>query len=143
MRWAGIMDLWEQEHEAIDRTGGGRLVEVYPAIALRRWQLVVPKDKAVEDYKKQTKAGSLAQSGNLASSSTRPLRPVLMDHGRRREGCRAESRRRLPDDRWRSALTIDDRSLFVVFPERVADESSDGRPVGIITAYYSPRVCPC
>lgn len=47
------------------------------------------------------------------------------------------------DDRSRCALELGDRTLFVVFTERVDDGSGDGRPVGIITAYYSPRGCPC
>ena len=47
------------------------------------------------------------------------------------------------DDKWRCSQMAGDRALFVVFTERVDDASGDGRPVGIITAYYSPRGCPC
>lgn len=47
------------------------------------------------------------------------------------------------DDRYRCSLQIGDRAIFVVFSERVPPEAPDGRPVGIITAYYSPRGCPC
>lgn len=49
----------------------------------------------------------------------------------------------LPDDKWRCSLRLGDRSVFVVFTEREDDNSGDGRPVGIVTAYYSPRGCPC
>lgn len=47
------------------------------------------------------------------------------------------------DDRYRCTFQMGDRAIFVVFSERVDPEAPDGRPVGIITAYYSPRGCPC
>lgn len=37
MRVAGLLAVWEQQDGFIDRSGAGRVVEVYPAGALRRW----------------------------------------------------------------------------------------------------------
>jgi predicted nuclease with RNAse H fold len=38
MRLAGLLTMLEQRGEAVARDGGGRLVEVYPAAALRIWK---------------------------------------------------------------------------------------------------------
>lgn len=37
MRVAGLLAVWEQQDGFVDRSGAGRVVEVYPAGALRRW----------------------------------------------------------------------------------------------------------
>lgn len=37
MRWAAIMDTLAAQGLAVDRTGGGRFAEVYPAAALKCW----------------------------------------------------------------------------------------------------------
>jgi hypothetical protein len=39
MRCAHLLHRWSVAGEAVDRTGAGRFVEVYPAAALVRWQL--------------------------------------------------------------------------------------------------------
>lgn len=39
MRCARLLDAWGKQGKAIDRTGSGRFVEVYPAAALVRWGL--------------------------------------------------------------------------------------------------------
>jgi hypothetical protein len=39
MRCAGLLDALAAAGQPVDRTGGGRVVEVYPAAALRRWGL--------------------------------------------------------------------------------------------------------
>lgn len=46
MRWASIAQRYEDDHGPIDRTGGGTLVEVYPAAAMRHWQVHVEGYKA-------------------------------------------------------------------------------------------------
>jgi hypothetical protein len=74
--------------------------------------------------------------GHDELSDERDIGPVL---GRSNSLCKYFSQ----DDRYRCSSQIGDRAIFVVFSERVDPEAPDGRPVGIITAYYSPRECPC
>jgi hypothetical protein len=47
------------------------------------------------------------------------------------------------DDRARCYLQIGDRGLVIVYTESVRGDAPDGRPTGVITAYYTPRGCPC
>lgn len=47
------------------------------------------------------------------------------------------------DQKSRCALQIGDRAIIIVYTERIDVEAPDGRPVGVITAYYTPRGCPC
>lgn len=52
MRCAALLDAWEVEHGVVDRVGSGRLVEVYPALAMRPagWSLDVAGYKDGDDW---------------------------------------------------------------------------------------------
>ena len=39
MRCAELLEAFEEEGEVVDRSGAGRLVEVYPSAALRHWRI--------------------------------------------------------------------------------------------------------
>lgn len=47
MRCAGLLDAMAARGERVDRAGSGRVVEVYPAAALRRWGLWQASSKGV------------------------------------------------------------------------------------------------
>jgi predicted nuclease with RNAse H fold len=48
MRCAGLLDAMAARGEEVDRAGSGRVVEVYPAAALRRWSLWQTSHKGAE-----------------------------------------------------------------------------------------------
>jgi predicted nuclease with RNAse H fold len=49
MHCAELLDLFEREGETIDRSGGGRLAEIYPGAALRIWGVDVARYKTDPD----------------------------------------------------------------------------------------------
>lgn len=57
MRCARLLCGLPREHAPLDRGGSGRFAEVYPAAALRRWELIAPTKSVSDAAYKGTKPG--------------------------------------------------------------------------------------
>lgn len=81
MRWASLLTRHERAHGPVDRTGGGRVVEVYPALAFGIWQLATDVPKVAE-YKKKDADGVEARA-LLLDLLERRITQLSVDHGTR------------------------------------------------------------
>ncbi|GLZ51341.1 hypothetical protein Acsp07_09580 [Actinomycetospora sp. NBRC 106378] len=55
MRCASILNAWRSRDPKHDRVGTGRLIEVYPALAMRHWHLDMPGYKNGDNWAKARK----------------------------------------------------------------------------------------
>lgn len=73
MRLARLLTQLADTEGPIDRAGGGRVAEVYPAAALRRWEIIAPGTSVSDAAYKGDKPGREDKRRALMTSLRSPL----------------------------------------------------------------------